>query len=127
MKLGILKTLFRNLFSKPMTVRFPHESIPIPENYRGKHKFDKDTCISCRLCSSVCPNNAIEMKQAPAELQDKYAKTYPSVDLGKCCFCGLCEDICPTNSLQLTGNFYLATFDQNTTFVEPFETSTDST
>ncbi|EMR75555.1 hypothetical protein MBGDF03_01266, partial [Thermoplasmatales archaeon SCGC AB-540-F20] len=36
MKMGILLKLFQNLFSKPMTVRFPHESIPIPDGYRGE-------------------------------------------------------------------------------------------
>jgi len=126
MKLGIFKRVVHNLFSKPMTVRFPQESIPIPDGYRGKHHFDKDTCISCRLCSVVCPNNAIEMIPAPEHLKKTYGKTYPKVDLGKCSFCGLCEDICPTNSLQLTKDFYLSTFDSSTTFVEPFEESAAS-
>jgi formate hydrogenlyase subunit 6/NADH:ubiquinone oxidoreductase subunit I len=121
MKLGIIKKLFQNLFSKPMTVRFPHESIPIPKGYRGKHQFDKDTCISCKLCANICPNNAIEMKPAPEKFQDSYSKVYPEVDLGKCCFCRLCEDICPTHSLQLTDDCYLSTFDAKTTYVKPFE------
>ena len=45
MKLGILPKLLQNLFTKPMTVRFPQESIPIPDGYRGEHKYDIDKCI----------------------------------------------------------------------------------
>jgi NADH-quinone oxidoreductase chain I len=112
MKLGILIKLFQNLFSKPMTVKFPHESIPIPDGYRGEHAYDIDKCISCGLCVNICPNRAIEMVEAPKEYKDKCPKTYPKIDLGKCCFCGLCEDICPKNAIYLTKNFYLSTFDK---------------
>ncbi len=111
MKLRIIPKLFKNLFSKPMTVRFPHESILIPEGYRGEHAYDMDKCISCGLCAKICPNRAIEMIEAPEDIKDRYPKTYPKIDLGKCCFCGLCEDICPKDSIELTKNFFLSTFD----------------
>ncbi len=113
--------MIRNFFSKPMTVQFPHESIPIPEGYRGRHEYRIDDCISCGLCAKICPNKAIDMIEAPAELKDDYPKTYPRVDLGKCCFCGLCDDICPKDSLKLSKFFFLATFDKDSAYVEPFE------
>ena len=113
MKLGILPKLFKNLFSKPMTVRFPHESIPIPDGYRGEHEYDMEKCISCELCAKICPNKAIEMVEAPKEYKDKYSKTYPKIDLGKCCFCGLCQDICAKDAIRLTKNFFLSTFDES--------------
>ena len=113
MKLGILPKLLQNLFSKPMTVRFPHESIPIPEGYRGEHTYDMDKCISCGLCANICPNKAIEMVEAPKEYKDKYPKTYPKIDLGKCCFCGLCQDICAKDAISLTKNVFLSTFDES--------------
>ncbi|MFP4050759.1 MAG: 4Fe-4S binding protein [Thermoplasmata archaeon] len=118
--LGIIPRLIRNLLSKPMTVDFPDESIPIPDDYRGAHEYDIDECISCGLCANVCPNMAIEMIEAPDEYKEEYPKTYPKVDLGKCCFCGLCEDVCPTDALSLSKNFFLSTMDSSTTFVEPF-------
>ncbi len=120
MKLKIVPNLFKNLFSKPMTVKFPHESIPIPDKYRGEHSYDIDKCISCGLCAKVCLNRAIEMVEAPPEYKDKYPKKYVKVDIGKCCFCGLCQDICPTDALKLTKNFFLSTFDKSTTIKEPF-------
>jgi len=119
MKYSILPRLFKNLFSKPMTVKFPHESIPIPDRYRGEHKFDIDNCISCGLCSKICPNRAIEMIELSAQYKDKYPKKYPKIDLGKCCFCGLCEDICSKNALILTKNVFLSTFDQSNIIKNP--------
>jgi len=90
-----------------MTVRFPHESIPIPDGYRGEHTFDMEKCISCGLCAKICPNKAIELIEAPEDLRNIYKKTYPSIDLGKCCFCGLCEDICSKDAIKLTKFFPL--------------------
>jgi NADH-quinone oxidoreductase chain I len=119
MKLKIFPKLLQNMFSKPMTVRFPHESIPIPDRYRGEHTYDIEKCIGCGLCSKICPNRAIEMVEVSKELKDKYPKTYPKIDLGKCCFCGLCEDICPKDSLHLTKNVFLSTFDQSNVIKYP--------
>jgi len=121
MKLKIFPKLFKNLFSKPMTVRFPHESIPIPNGYRGKHEYDIDNCISCGLCAKICPNRAIEMIELSKEHKEKYPKTYPKIDLGKCCFCGLCEDICPKDSIKLTKDVFLSTFDKNNVIMFPIQ------
>lgn len=111
--------LVKNMFSKPMTVKFPQESIPIPDGYRGEHKFDIDKCISCGLCANICPNRAIEMVEISDEYKNKYPKKYPKIDLGKCCFCGLCENICPRDALHLTKNFYLSTFDKSNVVRNP--------
>lgn len=119
MRLGILPQLFKNLFSKPMTVRFPHESIPIPDRYRGEHAYNMETCISCGLCAKICPNRAIEMVEVSKEYKDKFPKIYPKIDLGKCCFCGLCEDICPKDSIKLTKNVFLSTFDSSSVIKYP--------
>jgi formate hydrogenlyase subunit 6/NADH:ubiquinone oxidoreductase subunit I len=119
MKFGMLFEVTRNLFSRPMTVRFPWQSIPIPDGYRGEQIFNIDECTSCGLCFRICPNRAIEMVAAPHEYKDKYSKEYPRIDLGKCCFCGLCQDICPKGSITLTKNVFLSTFDPNSVIKDP--------
>jgi len=119
--IGTIHELIKNLFKKPMTVKFPQESIEIPEGYRGEHSVEIDKCLSCGLCVKICPNQAIEMIELPEEHREKYPKTYPRIDLGKCCFCGLCEDICPRNGLKLTKNFFLSTFDSKSAIKEPIK------
>jgi len=120
MALGVIPQLIKNLFSRPMTVRFPHEAIPIPEGYRGEHEYDVDRCTSCGLCARVCPNRAIEMVVAPEDQRETYPKSYPQVDLGKCCFCGLCQDVCPSGAMTLTQNVFLSTNDRATVLRPPF-------
>ena len=120
MKFEMLLEVTRNLLSKPMTVQFPRQSIPIPDGYRGEQIVDIDGCTSCGLCFRICPNRAIEMVAAPDEYKNKYSKEYPRIDLGKCCFCGLCQDICPKGSITLTKSFFLSTFDPNSVIKDPF-------
>ena len=119
-KFGMLFEVTRNLFSRPMTVQFPRQSIPIPDGYRGEQIIDLEKCTSCGLCFRICPNRAIEMIPAPDEYKDKYPEEYPRIDLGKCCFCGLCQDICPKGGITLTKNFFLSTFDPNSVIKYPF-------
>ncbi|RLF49558.1 MAG: NADH-quinone oxidoreductase subunit I [Thermoplasmata archaeon] len=121
MKMGVLAEVFGNMFAKPMTVRFPKEAIPIPDGYRGEHEFNIDLCISCGLCSKICPNRAIDMVEAPEEYREKYPKRYPRIDLGKCCFCALCQDICPKGAIKMTKNVFLSTFDPKSVIKEPIK------
>jgi len=119
MKLGMAAEVIKNLLKKPITVRFPAESIPIADGYRGEHEYDIDKCISCGLCARICPNKAIEMVEVPKKYKNKYKKTYPRIDLGKCCFCGLCRDVCPTGALRMTKNVFLSTTDRETVIKNP--------
>lgn len=125
MKLGMLPELLRRLTTKGMTVCFPKEKIDIPDGYRGEHIFDITKCNGCKRCARICLNRAIEMIEAPEELQEEYPKVYPQIDLGKCCFCRLCEDTCPKDAIKLSKNFFLATFDKNSVIKNPFANVTN--
>lgn len=50
---------------------------------------DKFLCCGCTACKSICPQNAIEMKE------DEEGFLYPIVDKEKCVNCGLCKKVCP--------------------------------
>jgi len=54
--------------------------------------WDKETCINCNLCWTVCPDEAIRV--------DKQGKMQ-GVDPDFCKKCGLCVEICPTNPKSL--------------------------
>jgi formate hydrogenlyase subunit 6/NADH:ubiquinone oxidoreductase subunit I len=117
-----LWVLVEGLFSRPMTIEFPHEAIQIPKAYRGEQKLDIDRCISCGLCQEICPNRAIEMVRLPEPHRQACPRTYPKIDLRKCCFCALCQDICPQRCLNMTNNVFLATPDPGSLIKHPMPT-----
>ena len=124
--IATIAVLLKQLFSKPMTVRFPHETIQIAEGYRGEHTFDIDSCIGCGLCTGICPNKAIELVNLPKEYRERYFHTYPRIDLRKCCFCALCQDICPEGAIKMTKNVFLATPDPSAIVINPRPTEKDT-
>ncbi|MCD6359655.1 MAG: 4Fe-4S dicluster domain-containing protein [Armatimonadetes bacterium] len=117
---AIVRELLHNFISGPLTVQFPHETIPISERYRGKHAFDIERCVSCGMCARICVSMAIEM--VPVRRPDGEEHLYPRIDMTKCCFCRMCEDICPKDALVLTRELPEATFDPTTLILEPAST-----
>ncbi len=49
--------------------------------------WDREACISCRLCVTICPVNAIEEEDSTFVLDEK-----------KCIYCGLCIKNCSTSA-----------------------------
>ena len=47
-----------------------------------------DLCVSCEICSAICPKGAVTM-------ENKFGQFLPKVDDEKCTNCGLCLEICP--------------------------------
>jgi heterodisulfide reductase subunit A len=59
---------------------------------------DKDLCSGCRLCESVCPFVAIEIK---TETVDGLEKPRAEVIEAMCQGCGLCVSACPTDAIKM--------------------------
>jgi len=78
--------------------------VPVPEGFRGGIEYDAAKCIGCRLCTRVCPANAIEF------IPDRKKVLF---HLDRCCFCGECKDICPVQAIELGKNFLLAYYDRS--------------
>jgi pyruvate formate lyase activating enzyme len=55
-------------------------------------RIDKEKCIKCGGCVSVCPLGALELKD---EL---------IVDKEKCQKCGICEKFCPVGAIKVKGD-----------------------
>ncbi len=52
---------------------------------------DLTTCTGCGMCSNICPQSAIKMREG------QHGFVYPYVDEEKCIACGLCAKKCPAN------------------------------
>lgn len=48
----------------------------------------KETCIGCRICASVCPQQCIKFENYPAEIKQE-----------NCLHCGNCLNICPQQAI----------------------------
>ncbi len=58
---------------------------------------DKELCSGCRICESVCPFIAIEMKTEDAKKKDSKAEVIQAMCQG----CGLCSVACPTGAIKI--------------------------
>jgi NADH-quinone oxidoreductase subunit I len=103
-----------------VTLEYPHEAIPVPDNGRYRLHNEIDDCIVCDLCAKICPVNCIEIE--PVKSTEEIGKTSDGstkriyaakfdIDMAKCCYCGLCTTVCPTECLTMTKTYDYSEFD----------------
>lgn len=76
-----------------------HTEIKHKKNYFKSHQqrvvIDKKVCKGCKICSQICPTNAILMKC------DNQGELYAEIDYKKCIFCKKCLTGCPYSVVKL--------------------------
>lgn len=105
---GLIVTL-KNFFRRKVTVQYPEVKTPISNRFRGKlalmkYENGEERCIACKLCSAVCPANAISIDSEESEDGTRRTTRF-DIDAFKCVYCGFCEEACPVNAIVETDIF----------------------
>jgi NADH-quinone oxidoreductase subunit I len=103
-----LQTTVRHMFSPKVTIQYPEQHLPLPPNYRGVHRLNRDEqgrvkCVACYMCATACPAHCIDIVAAASPWPDreKYPETFV-IDELRCIYCGMCEEACPVDAIELT-------------------------
>lgn len=118
--IGIMDEKYFQVDKGIVTLEYPHETLPVPDNARYRLHNEIDDCIVCDKCAKVCPVDCIDID--PIRSPEVYGTTSDGtakriyaakfdIDMGKCCFCGLCTTVCPTECLTMTKTYDFSEFD----------------
>lgn len=100
-KLRELKEAVRALVRGPYTSKFPAAPAQIAPAFRGFPDYDKDKCVGCAACYTVCPPRAIDLVDDPAARRRTL-----TICLDRCITCGQCQANCITKEGIRLGHDY---------------------
>jgi NADH-quinone oxidoreductase subunit I len=97
-----------------ITVQYPEERDPLPENYRNFPflVYDGDNaeaglrCVACQICEKECPPQCIYITKSKDKKPDYIGKQqfYPAVfdiDISVCMSCQICVEVCPFEAIKM--------------------------
>ena len=95
--------------TKPIiTVQYPHETLKMPDQFRGHIKLilDQETgkarCTACNLCAKACPSDCIVLDGAKKEGDKRKWVTEYHLDFTLCSLCGACVEVCPFDAIEFS-------------------------
>ena len=105
--------------AKPIiTVQYPHETLKMPERFRGHVKLildpetGKSRCTACNLCVRACPSDCIEVEGIKREGEKKKSVTEYHVDFTTCSLCGSCVEACPSDAIEYSKAYNAVSFER---------------
>ena len=109
------RNFFGSYFEKDrlITVQYPEERSPLPENYRNFPflVYDNDPaaglrCVACKICEKECPPQCIYIVKSDDKKPDYmgqpqfYPKTF-DIDISVCMSCQICVEVCPFEAIKM--------------------------
>jgi NADH-quinone oxidoreductase subunit I len=104
-----------------ITVQYPEERNPLPENYRNFPILIYDgmdaeaglRCVACKICEKECPPQCIYIIKSDDKKPDYMGKPqlYPKVfdiDISVCMSCQICVEVCPFEAIKMDKDFELS-------------------
>ena len=104
-----------------ITVQYPEERSPLPENYRnfpflifdGEDADAGLRCVACKICEKECPPQCIYINKSEDKKPDYMGKPqfYPAVfdiDISVCMSCQICVEVCPFEAIKMDKDFELS-------------------
>jgi len=118
-----LALTFRTMLKPPVTRRYPKEKREPFPGFRGRHAFvrdsktNKEKCVACLRCASVCPSKCIYIDFTVNENGSRTLKKYEIESL-RCVFCGYCATVCPVCALVLTEVYEYADYSRESFYYD---------
>jgi len=104
-----------------ITVQYPEERNPLPENYRnfpfliydGEDPQAGLRCVACKICEKECPPQCIYIVKSEDKKPDYIGKPqfYPKIfdiDISVCMSCQICVEVCPFEAIKMDKEFELS-------------------
>jgi formate hydrogenlyase subunit 6/NADH:ubiquinone oxidoreductase subunit I len=114
----------------------PYPDVPAdyyPPRYRGEHRLmhredGSVRCVSCMMCSTVCPadcihiiaNDAADPPAGDKKVPDVEAEKFPvrfEIDELRCVVCGFCVEACPCDAIRMDTGVHVTALDSRPKFV----------
>ena len=115
-------------FFKPsVTVQYPHESLKMPEKFRGHIELVRDPetgkalCFACKLCERACPSDCITVDGAKLDGAKKKSVTHYVLDFTKCSLCGSCVEACRDGAIRYSHEYNLASLNKEDYIMDLFK------
>ena len=97
---------------------YPENPVPVAARYRGFHRFDLTTCISCDQCAKACPVDCIYIGKKRVEGGKGFQITGFAIDYSKCMFCALCVEPCPVDCIFMGATHDLSCYSRDGCIVD---------